>query len=115
MLAIMIEQMLEEFGCHIVGPVSSVARAMAVIHEQELDGVLLDLNAHGHTTFPVAEALSSLAVPFLLVTGYASHENDPALLQTAPRLRKPFAKQELACRMAEMFAPEAPPAFRTTL
>lgn len=99
----MIEDMLHELGCTIVGPVSTVATAVAAIQENELDGALLDMNLRGEHILPAAETLLARGVPFLLVTGYVNADNAPTL-HDAPRLTKPFNLQGLGAAMTEQFA-----------
>lgn len=99
-----IEDMLRELGCEIVGPVSTVATALAAIGENELDGALLDMNLRGEHILPAAEKLLARGVPFLLVTGYASCSGNAPTLKDAPRLTKPFSLQSLGAAMTEQFA-----------
>lgn len=102
-----IEDMLRELQCEIVGPVSTVEAAVAAIRENPIDGALLDLNLHGQTILPAAEELVRRAVPFLLVTGYASRDGDGSVLRDAPRLKKPFSLDGLRAAMHEVFIQRA--------
>lgn len=99
-----LEDMLQEIGCEIVGQVSTVAAALAAIEENELDGVLLDMNLRGEHILPVAEKLLARRVPFLLVTGYAICSGNAPTLDNAPRLTKPFSLKSLRAAMTEQFA-----------
>ena len=102
-----IEDMLRHLQCEIVGPVSTVEAAVAAIRENPIDGALLDLNLHGQTILPAAEELVRRAVPFLLVTGYASRHGDVSALGDAPRLKKPFSLDDLRAAMHEVFIQRA--------
>lgn len=102
-----IEDMLQELGCEIVGPVSTVDAAVAAIGSDRLDGALLDLNLHGKTILPAAEELVRRAVPFLLVTGYSGRDGDVPALRDAPRLNKPFSLQGLGGAMQKVFIQRA--------
>ena len=55
----------------------------------------------------MAEELSARAVPFIMVTGYASSEVDVEVVRTAPRIIKPFADKQLAETMMEVFGARA--------
>ena len=99
-----IEDMLGEFGCEIVGPVSTVGAAVAAIRYNDLDGALLDMNLRGERIVPAAEELLARGVPFLLVTGYASRAGDEPALKDAPRLHKPFNLHSLGAAMSDAFA-----------
>ncbi len=104
MVAMMLEDMLEDLACRVVGVAPSIGKALAVIRGHDLDGVLLDMNIHGEKTVAIAEELARRAVPFLLVTGYGDGEDDPPIIRAAPRLEKPFTADELAQRMETVFA-----------
>ena|SRR6516165_8764579 len=103
LVAMLVEEMLQELGCEIVATVSSVAEATAAVRRNNLDAALLDGNLNGENSSPVADELLGHAVPFLLVTGYGGRTEDPPSMKTAPRLKKPFDIDELANRMLEIF------------
>lgn len=102
-VAMLVEEMLQELRCTIVGPFSTVEPAVAAIRRQPIDGALLDINLQGQTVLPAAEELQQRGIPFLLVTGYASQDGDPPALRRAPRLRKPFNLTGLSAAMAAVF------------
>jgi CheY-like chemotaxis protein len=103
MIAMMLEDMLQDLGCSVeFAP--SVEQALAAIRTHVLHGVLLDMNMHGQTTIAVAEELVGRSMPFLLVTGYGVCASDPPVIKAAPRLLKPFSEGDLAQRMTEVFA-----------
>ncbi len=101
-VAMMLEDMLHDFGCSVV-LAPSIQEALDLVRQGQLDGVLLDMNIHGQSTITVAEELAGRSVPFLLVTGYGSGHADPPIIKAAPRLQKPFDVGNLARRMAEVF------------
>jgi DNA-binding response OmpR family regulator len=103
LVALLVEEMLRDLRCEIVGPVSSLEEAVATVRQNRLDGALLDANLNGKNSFPVADELSAHDVPFILVTGYSGHKGDPPVLTRAPRVRKPVNFDELADRMTEVF------------
>jgi len=107
MIALLIERFLRDFGCIIVGPVSTVARAAEAIDMHEIDGALLDINLREESIFPVAETMRIRALPFILVTSYAMRDVEPELVRMAPRIRKPFTRETLMERMIEVFRPAA--------
>lgn len=97
------EDMLLELGCDIVGPASTVAKALAAIGANELDGALLDMNLGGEHVLPVAEMLSARGVPYLMVTGYAARSGISPRLDDAPRVTKPFSLESLGAAMTDRF------------
>lgn len=63
---------LEDAGATVLGPVPSVARALALVDAEggTIDGAVLDVNLGSEKVFPVADALTRRKIPFLFVTGY---------------------------------------------
>jgi DNA-binding response OmpR family regulator len=98
-----IEYMLDELGCEIVGPVSTINAALAAIRKDDFDCALLDMNLHGERILPVAEALRAQGVRFILCTGYSKGNGDEAAIKDAPRLTKPFSLQTLRAAMDAAF------------
>ncbi len=104
LVAMLVEEMLQDLRCEIVGPISTLEEAIAIVRQNHLDGALLDANLNGRNASPVADELLGHEVPFILVTGYGGHKADPLVLARAPRVRKPVNFDELADRMTEIFA-----------
>lgn len=76
LLALYLQEIVEQGGAHAVGPVSTVREALDMIEGgRRIDAAVLDINLGGEPVFPVAAALRSRGVPFLFVSGY-----DPATL-----------------------------------
>ena len=103
LVAMLIGDALREWECEIIGPVPTIDLAIAAVRQHTLDGALLDSNLIGRAITPVAEELSARAVPFIMVTGYASSALDVEVVRTAPRIVKPFADKQLAEMMMEVF------------
>ena len=103
MVAMEIEDALRQWKCEIIGPVPTIELAMAAVQQHTLDGALLDSNLNGRVITPVAEELSARAVPFIMVTGYATSTLDVEMVRTAPRIIKPFADKQLAETMMGVF------------
>jgi DNA-binding response OmpR family regulator len=103
LVAMLVEEMLQDLGCDIVGPVSNLEEAITTIRQSRLDGALLDTNLNGRNSSPAASELLGRGLPFLLVTGYGGCDEDVPVLRAAPRLSKPFDFDELANRMVEVF------------
>src|SRR3546814_14549279 len=67
---------------------SDVCSSDLLIDEQHPDVALLDIALSGEQSFPIADRLSELGVPFAFVTGLAA-EALPARFRQAPMLSKP--------------------------
>ena len=95
LVAMDVEDLLADLGCEVLESASTVEQALQRIVEDSPDVVVLDLNLHGKPTLPVAEALRSAGIPFIVVTGYVeTRQSDPAL-HNAPLLQKPCSADEL--------------------
>ena len=81
---------LESQGAEVIGPVPTVARALALLaSDTVVDGAILDINLRGEVVFQVAEALRSRGIPFLFATGYDTHSLPQPYAQV-PCCEKPF-------------------------
>lgn len=71
MLAEDLRQQLIEEGAVVVGPVGSVAQALALLGSPKtLNAAILDVNLGGELVYPVADALTEQGVPYVFTTGY---------------------------------------------
>ncbi len=99
MIAMLIEDMLEELGCELIGPASKVERALELIASETIEIALLDVNLDGQATDAVAYELQRKGIPFVFATGYGAtgvpkQHNDRTVLQ------KPFQKRDLAIALS---------------
>jgi CheY-like chemotaxis protein len=70
-IAAELQHRLEAIGAVVIGPVTSVAQAIAMIEsEAALDAAVLDMNLGGQMAFPVADALVARRLPFVFTSGY---------------------------------------------
>ena len=94
LVSMLVEDMLTDFGCSVVGPAPDLDVAMALALGAEIDAALLDVNVAGQAIFPVADALKARGVPFAFASGYgaAGVEGDH---RGAPVLQKPFRQIDL--------------------
>jgi CheY-like chemotaxis protein len=93
-IAIMIEDMLADLGCEVVGPAASVAEAIRFAQTEQLAGAFLDVNLGGASIYPVADLLSARHIPFVFVSGYGATGIDPRFVGT-PVLSKPILDDDL--------------------
>jgi DNA-binding LytR/AlgR family response regulator len=89
LLAMELEALLEQHSCMVLGPVSSVRHALALIDGEQPELALLDVNLKGERATPVAAALQARGVPFVLITGYSGPQLSEPELRAAPRIDKP--------------------------
>src|SRR3982750_2127731 len=91
LVAMLIEDMLVDLGCVVVGIASTVEDALARISSSAFDLAILDVNLHGTESYPAAHALAFKSVPFLFSTGYGAR-GLPDALRSVPVLAKPFGQ-----------------------
>jgi CheY-like chemotaxis protein len=97
LVSMMVEDMLLDLGCEVVGPFAKLDQALAFVDgaEGQIDAALLDVNLGGVRSFPMAEALAGKGVPFVFTTGY-DESGLPDIWRGRPTLRKPFMMGEMA-------------------
>jgi len=95
-VAMLVEDLLDDLGCKVVGPAASAREAVRVAQGGAFDIALLDVNlGDGETSFATAEILRERRVPFAFVTGYGDQGVRPDL-RDVPILSKPIDPRQLA-------------------
>jgi CheY-like chemotaxis protein len=90
LIAAEMEALLEDLGCEVIGPAGRVAQALQLIEAHRPDAALLDVSLGPERSFPIAETLTRLGVPFLFLTGYMTVDL-PAAFAGKPILSKPVS------------------------
>jgi PAS domain S-box-containing protein len=101
MVALVVVDMLEEFGIRPVGPAPNVEQALAMIAGETLDAALLDANLAGARVDALAAALTRKSVPFAFITGY-DRDSLPAAFRSAPIIPKPFTHAKLRAGLHDL-------------
>ena len=101
LIAVHIEEILQGFGCVVVGPVGNLDAALRMADDEALDGAILDVNIQGGHVYPVAERLRARGVPFALASGYGDWAL-PEAFRNQPRLTKPFTELELEAQVMSL-------------
>lgn len=104
LVSMLVEDMLADFGCSVVGPAPDFDEAMALATTADIDAALLDVNLAGRPIFPVADKLKARGVPFAFASGYgqaglAEEHRD------APVLQKPFRQADLERALNGLMTP----------
>jgi CheY-like chemotaxis protein len=90
LVAMMLEDYLELLGRNTVAVVENVAGALAAIADRPIDAAILDVHlSGGETSEPIAAALSTKNIPFLVCTGGFTAPA-AAIYASRPLLIKPF-------------------------
>ena len=69
-IAMMVEDMLGDMGCEVVGPAGELAQAFAIAEREAFDCAILDVNLAGQRVDPFVDLLKARGAPFIFATGY---------------------------------------------
>lgn len=93
LVAMMLQDMLDDIGFDVIGPAMRVEAALVLINTEPLDAAILDVNLGRERSYPVAERLAAMGIPFAFATGYGAAGVE--WREGAPILCKPFDQQAL--------------------
>jgi two-component system, chemotaxis family, sensor kinase Cph1 len=94
MVAMMVEQVLAEFGLRVVGPYGTLDDAIRAATDTPLDAAILDINLDGQSIYPVVDLLMSKGVPTAFISGYGAESVDRRY-EHIPLVQKPIDRQVL--------------------
>jgi CheY-like chemotaxis protein len=102
-ISMLLEDMLIDFGCEIVGPAARLNVALEMAKGGAFDVAILDVNLAGESIYPVADVLAERRRPFVFSTGYGGAGiKDP--YRDRPVVQKPFSQQDLRRTMLAALA-----------
>ena len=95
LVALLVQEVVEEAGHACVGPVGSVREACALIDSCHVDAALLDIwLKNDEFVYPAARKLASRDVPFAFVSARAADGIDPAFAGR-PLIPKPMDERRV--------------------
>src|SRR5271166_1565646 len=71
LVALQIEDALQEAGFDVLGPARSSAEALDLLKSSPCDAAVLDIGLGSETSEPVARALIARDIPFITLSGYS--------------------------------------------
>ncbi len=101
LIAMLFEDILEDFACQVVGPAMNIRQALELAQSADIDVAILDVNLGGEPSFPVASCLKSRGIPLVFSSGYGS-QGLPPEWQGTPTLPKPFTSDEVADALSRL-------------
>jgi CheY-like chemotaxis protein len=101
LLCCVLEEMLRDAGCEVVGPYARLSEAMTAVPAAQIDVALLDINLRGEFVSPLALQLQQRGVPFVLTSAYPERDL-PLPLRSALQLRKPYTDDDVLDRLTEL-------------
>lgn len=100
MSAALLQMQLAHAGAVVVGLAASVADALGLLGETNPQVALLDYRlANNETSEPIATALTTRGIPFVLATGMAP-DHLPEVFRAGVMLTKPYLTAELNAALA---------------
>jgi CheY-like chemotaxis protein len=103
LIAMLLDDWLEELGYEPVGPANTVAQAIPLVETDRPDAAILDVSLHKTDCYPVADALKARSIPFVFGTGRA--EQSIALRHAGrPILTKPYDLNALKSVMGKLLS-----------
>jgi DNA-binding NtrC family response regulator len=94
MIAMLLELVLQNADCAIVGPVNSVRGALRLIESQNLDAAVIDFRLGDDDSCEIMDVLDKLGIPFLIMTGQEMADLPPRL-RHLNIMNKPFQAEAL--------------------
>jgi PAS domain S-box-containing protein len=110
LISLEIASLLEGAGLSVVGPVTTVKEALALIDKEGCDAAVLDINLGPETSESVARKLREDNIPFITVSGF-SRDQQPSIFQTAPFLPKPLRGDRLVAAVKQCLSESSPVQF----
>ncbi len=101
LIAEMLTVWAQEIGCEVVGPASSNKDALQLVEQSKLDVAILDICVADGDSYPVAERLKTLDIPFAFATGLSDGAIDPGYAH-APVAAKPFEFDRLRATLLSL-------------
>jgi len=99
-IALDTESVLRDLGASSVVSFTTADAAVGWLASATADIGILDISLGSLTSFPVADALHQLTVPFVFTTGYGDSGNIPDRFLDVPIVRKPYTIEALADAVA---------------
>lgn len=100
-IALDAEEMLLGAGVERVDTASGVDEALRLIGSARPDFAVLDVNLGKGTSFPIADALVALGIPYVFASGYGEDAGFPDAHSGVPVVDKPYTADRLITTISE--------------
>ena len=95
LIGMQLKKDLNTIGHEVIGPAPNVKKALKLISEHQIGFAILDINLTNEDSYPVANALRDMKIPFFFITGYDSAPFEDGEYSNHMLLRKPILPDEL--------------------
>ena len=100
-IALDAEEMLLGAGVERVDTASGVDDALRLIGLTRPDFAVLDVNLGKCTSFPIADELMALGIPYVFASGYGEHAVFPDAYSGVPVINKPYTSDSLITAISQ--------------
>lgn len=101
-IALDAEDIVTRLGAETAQTAATIEGALEAVEARAPSVAMLDINLGDRTSYPIAQRLAELGVPFLFATGYGEQANLPADLQGRMVVQKPYTLENVARAMDEL-------------
>ena len=101
-IALDAEDVVQRLGADAVSTAATLDAALDIIEETRPTVAMLDINLGDRNSFPIADRLLELGVPFLFATGYGEQAQTPLNHRDRIIVQKPYTLENVARAMAEL-------------
>ena len=103
LIAMELDLLLTQAGWRVLGPAATVEAALELLNKEQPDVAALDVNLRGRLIIPVATALRTMGVPFVVTSAYRRADLPGAdILAEAPFVAKPIVERPLLAALAQL-------------
>lgn len=96
-----LEESVKTLGYEVSQKAQGLPEALGCVERGDFDMAMLDVSLHGEDSFPVADALLRLGIPFVFTTGFGS-AHLPDRFRGTPLMEKPFRLKELSAALQSL-------------
>jgi CheY-like chemotaxis protein len=102
LIALLIQDVLEEAGASVLGPCYSFAECMRAARFEKFDAAVLDVDLAGEDVFPAADEIRKRGIPFVFHTAHGDREEIRARFGDIAVCRKPVSMDDLLKVLARL-------------
>jgi DNA-binding response OmpR family regulator len=105
LIALNIAEAVAEAGGQVIGPVPSVAEALAIVDREAIDAAILDANLLDRDITPVVTALLARGTPLVVHTAAGLPDELHGLKALIPVVAKPAPPHQVITVLARLVKP----------
>jgi DNA-binding response OmpR family regulator len=104
MLGFGLEDLLLGSGFEVAGVAQTLENGLALIERRTCDAAIVDANLDGVSASPIADAMTSRGLPYIVLSGYSQEQQGGAFAGAADYLQKPCGPARLIAALEKMVA-----------